>query len=192
MEEYKSNSHKSRELEEKKIEKVITGKVKTKKKSEIQKIVSLFVSDDVTDIKDYILHDVIIPEVKKSILDILGMIFGERGGRRSTSATKVSYGKYYDKSSGTKGYSSVRSRNDFDYEEVICETRGDAESLIDTMNDIIEQFGSVSVGDMYDLADISTTNFTVNKYGWDDISGAKAVRTVEGYVIKLPKAKYLD
>ena len=97
MEEYKSNSHKSRELEEKKIEKVITGKVKTKKKSEIQKIVSLFVSDDVTDIKDYILHDVIIPEVKKSILDILGMIFGERGGRRSTSATKVSYGKYYDK-----------------------------------------------------------------------------------------------
>lgn len=57
MEEYKSNSHKSRELEEKKIEKVITGKVKTKKKSEIQKIVSLFVSDDVADIKDYILHD---------------------------------------------------------------------------------------------------------------------------------------
>lgn len=54
MEEYKSNSHKSRELEEKKIEKVITGKVKTKKKSEIQKIVSLFVSDDVADINDYI------------------------------------------------------------------------------------------------------------------------------------------
>lgn len=192
MEEYKSNSYKSRELEEKKIEKVISGKVKTKKKTELQKIFSLFVSDDVTDIKDYILHDVVIPEVKKSILDVLGMIFGERGSSRNTSATRVSYGKYYEKGNSVKEYSTAKTRRDFDYEEVICETRGDAEALIDTMNDIIEQFGSVSVGDMYDLADISTTNFTVNKYGWTDISGAKAVRTIEGYVIKLPKATYLD
>ena len=56
------------------------------------------------------------------------------------------------------------------------------------MNEIISQYGVVSIGDLYDLADVSTDNFTVNKYGWTDISGCKAIRVREGYILKLPKA----
>ena len=53
-------------------------------------------------------------------------------------------------------------------------------------------YGVVSVGDLYDLAAVSTDNFAVNKYGWTDIAGCKAVRVRDGYILKLPKAYPLN
>lgn len=54
--EYRSNSHKSREeisnpSSEKKIEKVISGSAKSKKKGGIQKLANIFIADDVDDVK---------------------------------------------------------------------------------------------------------------------------------------------
>lgn len=47
MEEYKSNSDKSRqEQREKKVEAVVTGKAKTRKKGEIQKFADVFIAED--------------------------------------------------------------------------------------------------------------------------------------------------
>ena len=51
MEDYKPNSHKSREEQqtakasEKKVEKVVSGSVKARKKSELQKIADVFIID---------------------------------------------------------------------------------------------------------------------------------------------------
>jgi hypothetical protein len=60
------------------------------------------------------------------------------------------------------------------------------------MDDIINRYGVVSVGDLYDLAGISTTNYTVNKYGWTNIRSAHVVRTRDGYLLKLPRALPLN
>lgn len=60
------------------------------------------------------------------------------------------------------------------------------------MNDIISQYGVVSVLDLYDLADVSTDNYAANKYGWTDISGCKAIRVRDGYILKLPRALPLN
>ena len=56
MEEYKSNSHKSRQnqnddIPEKRVEKVVSGSVKSKKKNGLQKITNVFVPEDVDDVK---------------------------------------------------------------------------------------------------------------------------------------------
>ena len=74
MEEYKSNSHKSRErakaeLPEKKVEKIVSGSVKTKKKSGINKLAGIFVPEDVDNVKSYIFEDIVVPAVKDIILD---------------------------------------------------------------------------------------------------------------------------
>lgn len=50
MEEYKSNSHKSRQnqnddIPEKRVEKVVSGSVKSKKKNGLQKITNVFVPE---------------------------------------------------------------------------------------------------------------------------------------------------
>ena len=104
MEEYKSNSHKSRQnqnddIPEKRVEKVVSGSVKSKKKNGLQKITNVFVPEDVDDVKSYIFEDIVVPAVKDIILDavraFLGVSGNSRGGRSSTSS-KISYRKYYD------------------------------------------------------------------------------------------------
>ena len=68
------------------------------------------------------------------------------------------------------------------------DTRGDAEAVLDSMNDIISQYGMVSVSDFYDLANVANDNYTMNRYGWTNIAGATAVRVRDGYILKLPRA----
>lgn len=201
MEEYKSNSHKSKDDQresatqyEKKIEKVITGSAKSKKKGEMQKFADVFISEDVGNVKSYIVMEVLVPAIKKAISDIVTngidmILYGETGHtRKNSSASKVSYGKYYGESERKREYRQSGTRNGYDYDDIIFETRGDAESVLDAMNEIISQYNVVSVGDLYDLADVSTDNYAANKYGWSDISGCKPVRVRDGYILKLPKA----
>lgn len=201
MEEYRPNSHKSKETQkegvappDKKVEKVISGSAKPKKKGEMQKFADVFISEDVGNVKSYILMDVLVPAIKKAISDIVTngidmILYGETGRtRKASSGTKVSYGKFYDREPDRRRERLASSRGGYDYDDIVFETRGDAESVLDAMNDIISQYGVVSVGDLHDLADVSTDNYAVNKYGWTDISGCKPVRVRDGYILKLPKA----
>lgn len=192
MEEYKSNSHKlkeeQKEFTKKRIEKVTSGRVETKKKSEIQKFANVFVSEDIDNVKSYILVDVLIPSIKKAISDIVTngidmILYGE--SKKNSTASKISYQKYYD--GGKKEYHKAKTITSYEYDELLFETRGDAESVLDAMNDIIEQYEVVSVADLYDLANVSINNYAANKYGWTDVAGCRAVRVSNGYILKLPK-----
>lgn len=164
MEEYKPNSHKSKEeqresdaLPEKKVGKVITGSAKSKKKGEMQKFADVFISEDVGNVKSYIIMEVLVPAVKKAISDIVTngidmILYGETGRtKKNSTASKVSYGKFYDRDSDRRrDYRSAGTRGGYDYDDIIFETRGDAESVLDAMNDIISQYGVVSVGDLFE------------------------------------------
>lgn len=197
MEDYKPNSRKSKEeaTSEKKIETVVSGSVKSKKKNDMQKFADVFISEDVNNVKSYILLDVLVPAIKKAVSDIVTngidmILYGETGRTKSSSsASKVSYRNYYDRSSEHRTEKApYSSRSGCDYDDLIFETRGDAESVLDAMHDVISQYGVVSIADLYDLANVSTDNYTANKYGWSDIRGCKPVRVRDGYVLKLPRA----
>lgn len=203
MEEYRPNSHKSKEkqkaadLAEKKVSKVIQGTAMSKKKNWLQKSADAFISEDAQNIKSYILMDVLIPTVKKAISDIvkngIDMILYDGNDRpKKGSATRVSYGKYYERDNDRKQERRNYRAGGYDYDDVIFETRGDAEAVLASMDDIIDRYGVVSVGDLYDLADIPTDNYAANKYGWTDISSGRAVRISNGYILKLPRALPLN
>lgn len=202
MEDYKPNSNKFKEeqnaLAQKRVSKVVSGSVRTKKKSEAKKLADVFISEDVSNVKSYILMDVLVPAIKKAISDIVTngvdmILYGGSGGSRKHSpASKISYNRYYDRSSDRRDYSASRARNGLDYDDIVFDNRGDAEAVLTAMEDVIDQFGVVSVGDLYDLAEISTTNYAVNKYGWTDIRSANVVHSRDGYMLKLPRALPLD
>ncbi len=198
MEEYKPNSHKSREeqdtsLSTKKMEKVISGTAKTKRKNDIQKFADVFISEDVNNVKSYILMDVLVPAIKKAISDIVTngidmILYGESGKtKRNTSASKVSYRSYYEGGNTRRDYNTPKNRSGFDYDDIVFETRGDAESVLDAMNEALSQYDNVSVLDLYDLANIPTDNYAGRNYGWTNIEGCKVVRVRDGYILKLPK-----
>ena len=199
MEEYKTNSDKSRqEQSEKKIESVISGKTKTRKKGEMQKFADVFIAEDANNVKSYILLEVIVPAVKKVISDIVTtgidmILYGESGTtRKNGSASKVSYRNYYERENG-RSYSGTSARRaNFNYDDILFDTRMDAENVLESMNDIIDQYGMVSVSDFYELANVSNDNYTLNRYGWVNLAGSAVMRVRDGYVLKLPKAVPLN
>lgn len=203
MEDYKSNSDKERreqsEKSEKKVEAVITGTAKTRKKGDMQKFADVFIAEDANNVKSYILMEVIVPAVKKAISDIVTtgidmILYGEAGGsKRNNGAQKVSYRNYYDQNSDrVRAGSGTTRRSGIDYDDIVFDTRGDAESVLDAMHDIIAQYGTVSVADLYDLARVPNDNFTMNRYGWTNLNGAQPVRVRDGYILKLPRVVPLN
>jgi hypothetical protein len=197
MEEYKSNSDKSKTTEsapEKKVEKVIQGTVKTKKKNEIRKFTDVFISEDVSNVRSYILMDVLVPAIKKAVSDIIKdgidmLLYGDSNGsrRRERDDIRPSYRKYYDDRDRSRSRERERV-NVYSFDDIVLNNRGDAEDVLDNMLDIIEEYGTVSVADMYDLVGMSS-NYTDNKYGWTDLRTAHVERERSGgYIIKLPRA----
>ena len=193
MEDYKPNSHRSKEeqnLPEKKIEPVVKGKVTTKKNN-VRKLTNTFVTEDIQNVKSYVLMDVLVPAIKKAISDIVTngidmLLYGETGrSRRKTNASVVSYRNYYD-SRREERYSSSRTRTGYSYDDVVLETRGEAEDVLSRMDELIDTYGVVSVADLYDLVGISC-NYTDNKYGWTNLRNAEPVRVRDGYMLRLPK-----
>lgn len=199
MEEYKSNSHKSREaakkeLDEKKIEKIVTGPVRSRKKNGVEKLARIFMPDDVEDVKSYILIDVLVPMIKDAAIDILKTLFyGESGsGRKSSASSKISYRNYYDRENDRKkNYNPSVSRSGYSFDEIILDSRGEAEEVLERMDELISTYGMASVADLYELVGV-TCDYTDNKYGWTDVRNASVVRVREGYLLKFPKARPLN
>ena len=78
---------------EKKVEKVVTGNVTIKKKSALVKIRDMFIAEDADKVGNYILMDVLVPSIKKAIVDIIkssaDMIFGTKGSQKSGGTTRI-------------------------------------------------------------------------------------------------------
>lgn len=198
MEDYKPNSRRSKEenknnVPAKKVEKVVTGTVRTKKKSGFSKLRDTFVSDDVQNVKSYVLTDILVPSAKKLVSEIVDTIlFGEsRGGRRRSSSEYISYNKYSDKRDDRR-YSESRSRVTLDFDDIVFDNMREAEEVLERMDELLANYGVVSVADFYDLAGI-TGDYTYNKYGWTNLRSAVPVRLRDGgYIIKLPRATLID
>ena len=193
------NSHKARDekkasaQEEKRVEKVVRGKVKTQKNNK-RKLADLFISEDAGNVKNYIFLDVIIPAVKKAIYDLvvgaldMSLYGGRGGGGRRSTADKVSYRDYNSVSRrDTRSYESARTTSGYSYDDIVLETRGEAEAVLTRMDEIMEEYEIVRVADLYDLVGI-TGEHTDNKYGWTNIRNAKIVRVRDGWKIEMPRA----
>ena len=201
MEEYRSNSHKLRDstaepaLPERKLDSIVSGQVTTQKKSGFSKIASSIIAEDARNVGAFIVTDVLIPAIKKSLDDIVSngihmLLYGRAAESRSGSlASKVSYSGFYQKTYSDRD--RTQDVSSFDYDSIVFSNRGDAEAVLSAMDDIIDRYGVVSIGDLYELSDISSPSYTVNKYGWTNIRSAEVIRCRDGYMLKMPKATVL-
>lgn len=202
---YPPNSRKYREeqknaavAEEKRVQKVIKSPVKTKK-NEARKFADIFISEDISNVRNYIFMDVLVPAIKKAIYDIVTngidmFLYGGSGrGKSTTSGSKVSYTSYYDRKNSAPVHTSDvnKNRNGFEYEDIVFNNRGEAETVKQEMQAAIGRYGFVTVADLYDMVDLPAP-FTSQKYGWMDVGNAEAMRVRDGYVLKLPKAVPID
>lgn len=212
MENYPSNSHKKKDpadkAEPKKIEKVITGEVVRRKKSLSKRFTETFVGGDTRGVGAYILFDVMIPAAKDMMADATSqgverMLFGEvqsRGhSRRGRSNGHIAYNRMTGNDPrGRAGRAdeprsmSRKSRATHDFDEVILDSRVEADEVIERLYDLISQFDEATVEDFYELVGISSS-FTDRKWGWMSMQDASVTRTRGGgYLLNLPRPEPLD
>ena len=208
---FKPNSQKYRDEQEAKktprpINKVTRGKVTVKEKTFGTKMKEAFLGEEVKDVKSYVVKDVIVPKIKELIVDAfensIEMIFGVSGrGSRSIKVGHVnertSYNAYYKGASRTVAAQRIEREREkesdkpFEFSNLIFDSRGDAEQVLDRMIDYLEEYEQVSVNELYSLVG-KTGNFTDCKYGWTSLAGASVRRERDGYSIIFPPVKPLD
>ncbi|MDR0918115.1 MAG: hypothetical protein LBM93_02535 [Oscillospiraceae bacterium] len=189
MDDYKPNTKEYRKPETEKVDKVVKGLVKSKKKNGVRKIIDIFINEDIGNVKTYVIFDVLVPTIKKAISDVVKnttdmLLYGENTSKNKTTASKVSYNKYYTEDKRDDSKNKVKTS--YNYDDIIFDNRGEAEEVLSRMDELVDTYGIVSVADLYDMVGISG-NYTDNKYGWTDIHSATVVRVKEGYMIRLPR-----
>ena len=188
----------------KKVERVVTGRARTRRRRKIDSLAENFISNEAGDIKTHVFSEIVFPTIVNMIRNIahdcIEMLLPGTGssseyrryGRESRSSN-ISYNKYYDdrERSSRTSRNSQRETVNYEYEDPLVDTRGEAELVLTRMEDIMEAFRTVTVLDLYDACGIRT-NPGDHKYGWTSLKGARIVRLGSEYLIKMPRPMPID
>ena len=204
MDNYKPNSNRYNELKaqqsieeanSKKLESVVSGNVSMRKKTTLKKVADIFFQKDINDVKSYLIMDVLIPEIRDALYNLVMngldmMLYDRKRTRKSSSNTmRVNYSAKYNNQTSIpeSSNSSPRTKSGLNFDDVVFDDRMDAEEVLNQMLNIIEQYDSVSVADFCELAGIPG-EYTDRKYGWTSLGAAEVKRiSGGGYILKLPR-----
>lgn len=182
-----------------KTEPIVTTPAIVKKKTGLRKFKEDFIESEISDVKESIFMDIILPAIKNTISDGIAtfvdmMLFGDTGrprGRQSVRGGRVSYSSMYDSNPRNKIQTSRPSRVRVgQIDDVILASRVDAERVIRHLQDYIEEYGLAPVSELYDSVGYDTS-WTDHSYGWEDISGYSITRVRDGFLLEMPIPKPL-
>lgn len=170
---------------------------------------------DMQSVGSYLLWDVAVPAARDLIFDIIiegarGSLYGEARGRsrgssgpisnivgsnnnsriRTTNYNGVSQSPIIGQQQGVRSAGNVgASTGQFDFSDLKVDSRGQAEHIIQSMRDAIQQYGLVSVAEFYNLIGQSGNGFTDQKHGWnmETFEGARARAHRGGFVLEIPQ-----
>lgn len=184
---YPGNSDRAKE----KKEIVSVAKARVKRESTAKKVVGEIIREDAKSVGETVLWDVIIPTVKNLISDtvtrgIESMLYGGDSRPRSRS----SYSDYsgYSRPKGTRDRPAERRERrsarhaEPERNEIIFDTRSDANDVIDRMSDLIDQYGQVSLADLNALIGASS-NFIDDNWGWTDMGSFDVRQVRDGFML---------
>lgn len=192
-----ANSNKDRRLK-----KVVQGTATTRKPSLAKKFGETFIAEDVSNVKNYLFFDVLVPAIKDTIVNFVtnginAVIYGDTRPRQSRfnqpygNRSYTSYSSYSRPQARPEG--SFRPGREMRYsqeKEPIVESRYDADLVIEELNNCICEYDQATVGDLYDLLGFDPDH-TDYKWGWTDLSSATVRKVPGGWLIDLPRPQRL-
>lgn len=203
-ENFPANPIKPKEEPARKVQKVVKGGIYQRKEPILYQI---FGGETANNIATYILWDVLIPAIKSTLSDMItnsvDMLFYGEGSRsgRSTSRVRrdrdrsyVSYNSLYDNRRPRRessGRSIKRNRDRHRFDDIIFDNRTDAEEVLTTLVELVDQYDLATVEDFYDAAGLQA-EYTDGKYGWDDLREAMVRSVRGGYILSLPTPLPID
>lgn len=143
--------------------------------------------------------DVIVPRLKAGIEEALnsflsGMLWGDSAVRPMAGVGRTVLrggGVAYNAVSSQQGSllaarQATQQRSTGNYEDLIVPTQQQAEILLANLYELLNQYRVVAVGDLNDLAGISS-QISDNGYGWTNLEGARISKVRDGYLLGLPR-----
>lgn len=159
------------------------------------RLVHSFVEGTKEEITDYLINDILIPGAKDAFLDMMEMILFNKGGSSRKRRKEDDYSMYY-KNKKRESKKTRRSRDEddgriTDYRDVVLKNRDDAYEIVDQLHYRIEELGAASIADLLDLVDLPTKP-SDNDFGWERKSDISVRRVANGFLIDVPKARYIE
>lgn len=202
------NSHKEREDNKaeaeprEKIEKIIEGKVVTRKAPWWKRAVRSMIADDATSIGDFLWTDILVPTIKNAIRDVVvggtdRTLYGAGRSRRggpglglggNITSLRTRYDAVASGEPRRMMSREAQARHDFD--EVVLNDRDEAVEVVEALIARVERYGAASVADLYDLVGV-TGSYADRRYGWTDLRTADIRQIREGFLLDLPRPEPL-
>lgn len=191
---------------------IVTGNVVVRKPSFGKRLKDVFIGGDANTVWSYVALDILVPAIQDTLVDAVigGVERAIYGGARGSSTVRrnrglsssggatgrIDYGAFskqgdrYTSNQGRQLSQSARATLNFD--ELVLDTRTEAESVIEHLIMLIDQYQVATVRDLYDLCKVTNSDYTTQKWGWTDLRGATVERQRGGgYLLNLPKAEEL-
>lgn len=179
---------------------VISGAAVERKEPLRKKFLQAYAGDSAQSVGQYLLMDVVVPGTKNIISDLVTqginrLLYGSSrptNGVRSVVGSS-GYGKFFNGGGSTQQTPTQltqQARQNHSFGEIVLQSRGDAEIVIESLRELIEQYGNAKVTNLYSLVGISS-DFTDQKYGWTNLARAGVIQIREGYLLDLPRPEVL-
>jgi hypothetical protein len=204
MEQFPPNSHKA-EKQDKQVNRVTSVDAVRRKKPLGKQFSRTFIGGDAKTAAQYMLFNVLVPAAKEALVEAASsgfekLIYGETrpkrgrpgmGGPSSGPLGYVSYNRSREEPPQQKMLSK-RSRTRHDFDDIVINSRQEAEEVIDRLFDLISKYNTATVADLYELTGLESSH-TDHKWGWEDLRGATIGRVRGGgYLLNLPEPGYFE
>lgn len=178
-----------------------------KKKSELGKIVSGFIADEATNIKNKTMNDIIIPTIRDTIWSVITsslemLLYGgtsrfskPSGHSGPYAAPYINYSSKKNRDRDRDRVAEPRTKDQLDPDEIVFRTEREARDVLDNLKDDIDDYGLATLLSFYDLANrAKNAPFTADRYGWTRLDRAEVLRLRGGggYIIKFPKPTVIE
>ena len=201
---YQGNAKKGKTekpAEEKKLEKVIAGEVVVNPPSVGKRFAHIFLGGDSRSASEYVVSQVLLPALRDMALkSVYGglerLIYGDssRPAPRQTTTTyspRVQYNNPVARQgAGGTTYSpkapwaiTTPGRKTFD--DMTFGMKEDAESVVEAMMNIVNQYEVVSVADLNELIGLPIAT-TDHKWGWTNLTSMTINQTKDGWTVTFP------
>lgn len=172
------------------------AKGEIRKNSTTTRLSDIFIAQDIKSVGAYVFERVIVPALQNLAVNTInsiarGVFLGE-GAINTFNDTKrigtghTSYNSMYGNGGHTKTYIGTAS-NRARFEELNYGDYGDAQMVLDILDECIQNSGYATIADLYEASEKSCP-YTGEYYGWRDLSRARIVQDGDRWWLKMPKA----
>lgn len=188
----------------KKVDRVTSGDAKLRKRSLRKQFTETFIAGDAKTATRYAMFDVLLPGARDVVFEMVmegfrKLMFGGESSRRGSTTPQSGFGGVVNYNrvgapspimsmlggGGPQRSMSRAARGKHDFDEVILQDRREAEEVLSQLFEVLSQYGTVTVADLYELVGVNATHAD-HRWGWQALPGAGVTRVRGGYLLDLP------